>query len=225
MQNIYRQVENTLYPDFIRLVLTQEPVGMECLLPEEKELIKGAAKKRKEDFATGRLCARKALSYYNVLIVPILNDESRKPIWPEGYVGSISHCPGLYGAAVAEQARCRSLGFDMESLRRKVEEDYITSIILHPEEQEELWDLPEGAAGLRTRIIFSVKESFFKCIFPLVEKYIGFKSVKCLVNDDTGRVTVRIMKDINGEFFAGTELKGRFLIEGDYVFSGMYLKA
>jgi 4'-phosphopantetheinyl transferase EntD len=225
MHNIYRKVENDLFPDFIRLVITQEPVGMECLLLEEKALVKGASDKRKKDFATGRFCARKALSHFNVMGVPILNDKSRKPLWPQGFVGSISHCPGLYGAAVAELGACRSLGFDMESLRRKVEEDYIMGIILHPDEQQERWDLPEKEAGLRTLTIFSIKECFFKCMFPLVGKYIGFKSVRCRLKENTGTFVVHIMKDISREFSAGTEVSGRFMVVGDYVFSGMYLEA
>ena len=50
------------------------------------------SQKRLSDFATGRYCAMKALEQFGIqdAIIPI--GEDRAPIWPEGIVGSISHC-------------------------------------------------------------------------------------------------------------------------------------
>ena len=220
-RNIYQQVEQRLFPDYVRLVLTREPLGMESLFPEEKKLMKNASAGRRADFATGRWCARKALSYFNVESRPILNDEARQPLWPSGFVGSISHCPDLYGAVVAKREDCRSLGFDIESVGRKVEEDYIAKIICHPEEYEDIMCLSGKELSLRSRTIFSTKECIFKCLFPIVRTFIGFKSVTVEINEEKGKFNAQLMKDIKGEFSRGKRLEGRFSVVEKYVFSGM----
>ena len=69
--------------------------------------------KRLADFSTGRYCAMKALEQIGIqnVIIPIGKD--REPIWPEGIVGSISHCESLTGAIVSRKADHISLGLDI----------------------------------------------------------------------------------------------------------------
>ena len=82
--------------------------------------------KRLSDFSTGRYCAKKALEELGLfdLIIPIGKD--REPIWPDGIVGSISHCDSMVGSIVALKENYNSIGLDIEEIG-KVE--------------EELWDL------------------------------------------------------------------------------------
>ena len=45
---------------------------------------------------------------------PILRGPEREPLWPEGVVGSITHCLGYRAAAVAWQRDVLALGIDAE---------------------------------------------------------------------------------------------------------------
>ena len=76
------------------------------------------SQKRLADFSTGRYCAIKALEQLGInnSIIPIGKD--REPIWPEGIVGSISHCDSLTGAIVAKSSDHISLGLDIEEIGR-----------------------------------------------------------------------------------------------------------
>lgn len=71
------------------------------MLPSEEALVARAVDKRRREFATGRDCARRALSQLGWDEVPILAGPKREPLWPAGIVGSITHCPGYCAAIVA----------------------------------------------------------------------------------------------------------------------------
>lgn len=81
------------------------------LFLEEIALIARAQPRRAAQFATARHCARCALAK---LPGPILKGASREPLWPNGIVGSITHCAGYHAAAVAQATDFCSLGIDAE---------------------------------------------------------------------------------------------------------------
>ena len=61
-------------------------------LPEEEPLIAKSVAKRRNEFITVRYCARLALEELGVPPVPILKGEKGEPCWPDGVVGSLTHC-------------------------------------------------------------------------------------------------------------------------------------
>ena len=75
-------------------------------LPEEEPLIAKSVAKRRNEFITVRYCARLALEELGVPPVPILKGEKGEPCWPDGVVGSLTHCEGFRGAAVGRTTRC-----------------------------------------------------------------------------------------------------------------------
>jgi 4'-phosphopantetheinyl transferase EntD len=50
---------------------------------------------RRCESAPGRRCAREALAILGGPRVAILAGHFRDPVWPFGYVGSITHCQGF----------------------------------------------------------------------------------------------------------------------------------
>ena len=50
-----------------------------------------AVPRRRVEFATGRLCARRAMAALGHARVSIPRAQDRVPIWPDGIVGSITH--------------------------------------------------------------------------------------------------------------------------------------
>ena len=79
----------------------------EELFPEEEAAIARAVPTRRREFATGRWCARRALHDLGLPPAPIIPGERGAPGWPPGVVGTITHCPGYRGAAVARDDGCR----------------------------------------------------------------------------------------------------------------------
>ena len=63
-----------------------------------------AVPKRIQEFADGRLCARRALEEFGVTNFPIRMARDRQPVWPDSLIGSITHTAGLCAAVVAERA-------------------------------------------------------------------------------------------------------------------------
>src|SRR5208283_6057556 len=90
------------------------PDGPGTLDAREARFVRGASARRVADFATGRRCARSALLKLGLTPESILVGPYREPVWPEGIVGSITHCPGFYAAALAHRRDLRSIGIDAE---------------------------------------------------------------------------------------------------------------
>ena len=83
-------------------------------LPEEEPLIARSVAKRRNEFITVRYCAREALGDLGLPPVPILKGDKGEPRWPDGVVGSLTHCEGFRGAVVGRVSDVRSVGIDAE---------------------------------------------------------------------------------------------------------------
>jgi 4'-phosphopantetheinyl transferase EntD len=79
-------------------IATAESSGVtpkDALFPVELAFVARAVPQRRAEFATARHCARNALAELEVAPAPILTGANREPVWPHGFVGSITHCPRL----------------------------------------------------------------------------------------------------------------------------------
>src|SRR5216683_504111 len=92
----------------------REPGDPELLLPAETVYVERAVPKRVQEFAAGRLCARRALAEFGIVDFPIKVADDRQPIWPDSMVGSITHTAGYGAAVVAERQSAAALGLDSE---------------------------------------------------------------------------------------------------------------
>ncbi len=144
--------------------------------PEEASLMRHAGASRWRDFAGGRSCARLALAELGVPRAPIMKGDKGEPLWPEGVVGSITHCRGYCAAAVARQHSLGALGIDAEPHEALPTE--VHALILGPEERAWVRDAPRGIHW--QQVIFSIKESIYKAVFPALSCWIDFHDV-CIV--------------------------------------------
>jgi len=152
-------------------------------LPEEVPLIAKSVAKRRNEFVTVRYCARKALGELGVAPVPILKGQKGEPCWPDGIVGSLTHCEGYRGAAVARHDEVRSVGIDAEP--HDVLPDGILDAISLPGERAELRALPSGLHW--DRILFCAKEATYKAWFPVTRRWLGFEDAHITFDvDETG---------------------------------------
>ena len=113
-------------------------------LPEEEPLIARSVAKRRNEFITARHCARLALEELGLPPAPILKGEKGEPCWPDGVVGSLTHCEGYRGAAVGRHVTVRSVGIDAEP--HDVLPNGVLDAISLPDERSEISGLPAGTA-------------------------------------------------------------------------------
>ncbi|XVV01538.1 4'-phosphopantetheinyl transferase family protein [Actinosynnema sp. CA-248983] len=162
------------------------------LFPEEEEHVAKAVDKRRREFTTGRHCARLALGRLGFPPVPLPPGEKRAPVWPDGVVGSITHCKGYRAAAVARTASIRTIGIDAEP--NEPNPDGVLEAIALPAELRMVAAL--GRAGDKVcwdRLLFSAKESVYKAWFPLARKWLGFEDAEVTINPDDGTFTARVL--------------------------------
>jgi len=189
------------------------------LMSAERDAIAGAATTRVEQFTAGRVCSRLALSRFGVAATtPILRGEDRAPVWPEGYVGSITHTDTWCAAAVARNDVMRAIGIDLEPatpLKKALWRRVCTAA-----ERERLDGVPNS--GLMGKVLFSAKESVYKCQYPLTTQFLGFHAVEVEVLDGRFRA---VFQQAAGEFRPGDVMDGRYLVEAGLVASACELRA
>ena len=152
-------------------------------LPEEEPLIAKSVAKRRNEFITVRYCARVALGELGLPPVPILKGDKGEPCWPDGVVGSLTHCEGYRGAAVGRRGEVRSVGIDAEP--HDVLPKGVLDAISLPAERTELQALPSGLHW--DRILFCAKEATYKAWYPLTYRWLGFEDAHIVFDvDETG---------------------------------------
>ena len=181
------------------------------LLPQEAVAVQGAVGRRIEHFTAGRLCARRALARLGVEPeVPVPQGEDRTPVWPEGFVGSISHTTLWCAAVVARASEVRSLGIDLESSAPL--KPSVLARISTPTERA--WIARARDSGLMGKIVFCAKESIYKCQYPLTRVKLGFRGVSLKVGEGS---FVAAFTQAAGEFREGDTIEGRYLVEDGLV--------
>jgi 4'-phosphopantetheinyl transferase EntD len=201
------------------------------LYPQERALLgPGAARKRIMEFTLGRGCARAALARLDPALAgsPILREHGRRPLWPAGVVGAITHHHGQAAAAVAREGAYRGLGLDLEAERAPSEG--LLKRILRPEEQRALEALPPAERARRALLIFSAKESIFKALNPIRGIYIGFQDAAVTQIDEPrgqgrGGLRWRLHHGCGADFPAGYEGEGGYARRNGWVMTGVWLNA
>lgn len=161
----------TVVPDSVAAAeLYSDPPNL-TPLPDEEPLIARSVTKRRNEFITVRHCARLALGELGINPAPILKGEKGEPCWPDGVVGSLTHCDGYRGAVVGRVAEVRSVGIDAEP--HDVLPAGVLDAVSLPAERDELAALPDGLHW--DRILFCAKEATYKAWYPVTRRWLGFE--------------------------------------------------
>ena len=188
------------FPDFISFCCGKNPTDQDFrLLPEEQAIVESfGSQKRRAEFILGRICAHRALSRFGLESEPILrNSESREPCWPDSIWGSITHSSGFAAVAVGLKKEIKGIGIDLESFSRSLDFK-IRKHVCVDSELEWLESLPAKQADRALRIIFSAKESIFKCFYPGTKTYLSFKDAEISVNENEKKFSFNIFKSFPG---------------------------
>jgi 4'-phosphopantetheinyl transferase EntD len=213
----------SLFPPGVAAAEMREAADPCLLLPEEAVHLGRAVAKRAQEFAAGRLCARRALAEFGITDFPIRVAADRQPIWPDGMVGSITHTAGFCAAVVAKQRHVGSVGLDSEVVG-DVKEDIWLSICA-PIETAWLDSLPAGQRAAAVTLIFSAKEAFYKCQYPLAREFLAFHdvTVEAAWGGPEGVFTIHPLRDIAIARRTTRPLQGRYLFHEHFATAGMAL--
>jgi 4'-phosphopantetheinyl transferase EntD len=175
------------------------------LFPEEEEIVGRSVEARRREFVTGRVCAREALALLGVGPRAIPSGPKGDPVWPEGVVGSITHCEGYRACAVGRGSDFATLGVDAE-VDAPLPEGLLGDIAL-PEERRRLAALARERPGASwDRLLFSIKESVYKAWFPLAERWLGFEDATVTIDPAECTFSARLL--VSGPRFGKSELTG-----------------
>ncbi|MEU0694093.1 4'-phosphopantetheinyl transferase superfamily protein [Streptomyces niveus] len=162
------------------------------LFPEEALLVKSAVAQRRGEFTTARHCARQALTRLGAPAGAILTGERGAPMWPEGVVGSITHCVGYRAAVVARPTHVAAIGVDAEPAL-PLPEGVLEAVAL-PDEQIAVKELLVTAPGVAwDRLLFSAKESVYKAWFPLTRRFLEFEEARIVFDPAGGTFTAQLL--------------------------------
>ena len=187
--------------------------------------IQRSVAKRQAEFLAGRVCARAALQQLDQLdCVPAIG-EDRAPVWPGHISGSITHSTGHAAAIVAHKAQWRGLGMDLENVLTLERAERLAGEILTADELQRMAALPREQIALLVTLTFSVKESLFKALYPIVQTRFYFEHAEVLEWSAAGYVRLRLLTDLSAQWCHGTELEGQFVVDGEQLLSLVAISA
>jgi enterobactin synthetase component D len=210
----------TLFPPPVALVLADTAMWLTPLRTEEEALIQGAVEKRQREFRAGRHAAHAALDRLKAPDGPILRGEKREPLWPDGFIGSIAHCREICLAACASTDEILGLGLDVEP--RSPLPEGVDRYIQTPQESD---FMRRHRDQLSQRLIFSAKESLYKCYYPLVKRFFGFQSVNLTIDTETASFDFRPTPRCEIEFPRQLIFRGRYLDDGAHLYTACCLSS
>lgn len=178
------------------------------LAPAEHAAIAQSVPHRRAEFTAGRVQARLAMVALGVPPAPLPPLADRTPAWPTGITGSITHDATHAAAAIVRLGSgVRAVGIDLEP------DDPLDPLLI-PEvciADEASW-LGKQRAELRghlARIVFSAKESAFKCQFALTRRMLEFSEIRVALDLGCGTFRAELLTP-SRELPVGTAIAGRF---------------
>lgn len=206
-------------PTIFSQYFTADFVGNDVLTLNEKLAVSQFSGKRLKDFSTGRYCARKALANLGVGNAEILMSDDKQPIWPTGYVGSISHSSKLAGAVAAKSSHAKSIGLDIETIGKIKPEMWP---LLYTETESKFLNSFTGEElPYYTTLLFSFKEAFYKLQFPLTKTFLEFTDVE--IKHFGNKFELQVLKDFPIKQSLSGTLNLHCLLKKDQLITLCYL--
>lgn len=213
LANINEQIKKILPTSFEFHICSETPAHFR-LYAQEQALTHNMSTRRFEDFSAGRYCIKSALKKLGINNYPVLIGNSRQPILPNNVSASISHTNKLIAAVAVKSHTISSIGIDLEQ-PIPLEQELLT-LVCHQQEIKYL--RTQNNPLLCAKIIFSIKESIYKCLNPLANIWIDFHDVEILSLHENGDFAAKL-KNQRLAKFSNHLLKGRYLLTKQLLFS------
>lgn len=153
------------------------------LHPAEARIVARSVAVRRAEFAAGRACAHAALDVLSAPDIPLLPGADRAPLWPAGFVGSITHTRGACAAVVASRAEAAGLGLDVEPMGDLAPS--LRAMVCRDEERRHHAQLPPTGPDWAL-LTFCAKEAFYKAYRPQTGRFLDFHDVSLVFTPAPG---------------------------------------
>ena len=205
-----------LFPTNVAVSFSTRCPDTASLLPEELTQTQNMVASRLTEFRHGRHCARRAMLKLGHKEAPVRKRHDRSPEWPADLTGSITHTGTFAAAAVARSTDFISLGLDIEKAGEM--EPEALRLIVRPDETGGL----DGSDGSRGQVLFSIKESIYKCIHPIVHTFVDFQEMQVDLSGQPGTFrAIPHSKNFDAAMIAG--LEGRYRLAQGLIISGCWI--
>ncbi|MFK8986093.1 4'-phosphopantetheinyl transferase family protein [Acinetobacter seifertii] len=179
--------------------------------------------KRKNEYLCGRVLAQSVLNHHFGLDQPITSMHEHLPIWPSHVLGSISHSQNKLIVALSSNAVY--LGIDIEHWVTSEFAQESAHLILTPSE----FDLWKNKAcecfdfARYVSLIFSVKESLYKAVYPTAKQYIDFLEASIVdINFENQTLTLTFLPKIQQRSQLLEQYQGGWAVEQDYIMTWVF---
>lgn len=210
---------DSLLPEGIAAVRADAEVAASAPHPDELERAETMGPRRRHEFLLGRACARRALSQLGVEGFALLSDVDRAPVWPDGIVGSITHSGDFCAAVVARRVDFVGLGIDAAAAAPLSERT--VDRITNDRERAQLEALPSMEPSLWGMLLFSAKESLYKCYFPNTRTFLGFRDAEVEIDPDATSFRARLCRKDAPSLSGMRDFRGRFYIDRDHIITAL----
>ncbi len=202
-----------LFPDGVLTLVEHRHNWPTELTPTERAQLGDVCEKRLAEYSAGRHLARRLIAVITGTAEPLLAGSYRQPLWPEKITGSISHSDDFCTVVVAPVSTVAGLGVDVEmfeDLNPEVEEIVLTSAEFTATQHLPRWT---------RKLIFSIKESNYKCCYHKVQAFIDFKQCEVVLDIDSQTYTSTIICNNATGKQVCLQVKGAWMVESNHIFT------
>jgi len=187
------------------------------------KLIAQAHPKRQHEYLYGRILAQAVLKHHFGLDQPLTSLHEHLPIWPTHVLGSISHSQNKLIVALSDKASY--LGIDIEHWVTSKFAQESAHLILTPSELE-LWKIKAYEFfdfSQFVSLIFSVKESLYKAVYPLAKQYIDFLEAFVVdIDFENQKLILAFAPEIRNRYQLLEQYQGGWKVEQDYIMTWIF---
>ncbi|WP_106477413.1 4'-phosphopantetheinyl transferase family protein [Phytohalomonas tamaricis] len=170
-----------------------------------------AVAKRQAEYLAGRVCAREALREYDRHDHELNTLPDRRPAWPDGTVGAITHSRDFAAALVADASRWVGVGIDAEHYLDVERAARLKGEILTDAELAMSAAFSPLQLARFVTLVFSAKESLYKTLYPLVGRSFYFHDAQLSAWDEScGSIEFELLVTLSPFWCAGARAKGLY---------------
>jgi 4'-phosphopantetheinyl transferase EntD len=173
------------------------------------------SKKRRLEFFSGRWCAAQCLQERNSPSLNVKVSSDRAPIWPNAYIGSISHSNLTAVSLVGSILDYSAIGIDLQQKSEYSVAEDLKAIIFHSNELEKFWDNKRHTFSTENfDIIFSAKETLFKALYPKYRHFFDHHCAEVIyINKIKGELKIQLTAGLGNIWKQGQS----FMINYQYI--------
>lgn len=187
---------------------------IEAEYPGEWAAVADAVPRRQREYLWGRRLLRQLAAQWHIPLGEVVSDDNKAPLLPRSLVASISHHDQQVIALAAPTNHYIAIGVDIErdqAMMPRLKQQLFTDF---EKEQCQEWSQPSDPY----RLLFSAKESLYKCFYYLTAVKLSFCDVSLNFDNDQ-TFSVRPERDlaVDGSVFA--ILRGQVWIQDTHIVS------